>query len=96
MNIIHAHLKVKEEYRSAFLEQVMKLLTESQAEEGNISYELYEHASQPNTFVMLEEWRDASAIAFHNQTTHFKEFGIAAKEFFQEPPRVVTYEVSPK
>jgi quinol monooxygenase YgiN len=96
MNIIHAHIKVKPEQREAFLLQAKKLVKHSQAEEGNVSYQLYEHADLPNTFVMLEEWKDASAIEFHNQTAHYKEFGKVAGGFLQEPPRVVIYEVSPK
>jgi quinol monooxygenase YgiN len=96
MNIIHAHIKVKPEYRDAFLEQVKELVKQSQVEEGNISYQLYENTELPNAFVMLEEWKDASAIEFHNQTTHYKEFGKVAKDFLLEPPQVVKYEVSSK
>ncbi|MDQ0256843.1 quinol monooxygenase YgiN [Evansella vedderi] len=95
MNIIHAHLKIRPEYREQFLTHVQALIRGSQGEEGNISYELYEHTNEPNTFVMVEEWKDMESIHFHNATSHFKEFGEIAKDFFQEPPRVVTFEASP-
>ncbi|MBM7570886.1 putative quinol monooxygenase [Aquibacillus albus] len=94
MNIIHAHFKVKPEYRNMFLEHVKPLIEGSQAEEGNISYRLFEDTEIHNTFIMVEEWKDQSAIDFHNQTTHFKQFGQVAGDFFLEPPEVVTYKVT--
>lgn len=75
MYIIHAHIKVKPEFRQPFLEDVKNLVKGSQAEDGNISYQLYEDTTQANSFVMLEEWVDAAAVEFHFSTPHFKEFG---------------------
>jgi quinol monooxygenase YgiN len=93
MNIIHAHISVKPTYREQFLKQVKGLVKDSQAEEGNISYQLYEDTEQPNKFVMLEEWKDQAAIEFHFQTPHFKQFGEKSKEFYQEPTKVMQFEV---
>jgi quinol monooxygenase YgiN len=93
MNIIHAYIKVKPEYRNDFLEEAKNLVRDSQQEEGNISYRLYEDTEHPNTFVMLEEWKDMKAIEYHNQTPHYKNFGKNAGQFLQEPPRAVKYEV---
>lgn len=93
MYIIHAHIKVKPQYRNLFLEKVEALILNSQMEEGNMSYQLYESTAESNAFVMLEEWRDEAAIQFHNHTPHFKEFGAISKDFLQEPPNVVRYEV---
>ncbi|WP_246941569.1 putative quinol monooxygenase [Bacillus pinisoli] len=92
MIVIHAHIFVKEASRNEFLRDVVSLVENSQAEEGNISYQLYEDTTKPNKFVMLEEWKDAEAVTFHFNTPHFKEFGKMAKEYFQEPAQVVKYE----
>ncbi|WP_456279166.1 putative quinol monooxygenase [Bacillus sp. AK128] len=94
MIIIHAHIFVKAEHREGFLNDVINLVQQSQAEEGNISYQLYEDTSKANKFVMLEEWKDAEAVNFHFNTPHFKEFGKMAEQYFQEPPRVNKYEAT--
>jgi quinol monooxygenase YgiN len=94
MVIIHAHILVKAEHRVGFLKEVVNLVEQSQAEEDNISYQLYEDTSQPNKFVMLEEWKDEDAITFHFNTPHFKEFGKMAQSYFQEAPRVAKFEVT--
>lgn len=85
MIIIHAHLKVKPERREEFLEMTRALIAGSQAEEGNIMYRLFEEAGNPNSFVMVEKWKDQAAIDFHNQTDHFQSFVRTAPEFLQGP-----------
>jgi quinol monooxygenase YgiN len=92
--IIHAHITIKPDLREAFLKDVVHLVQQSQAEEGNISYQLYEDTTQLNKFVMLEEWKDAEAVSFHFNTPHFKEFGKMAENYFQEPTRVNKYEAT--
>ncbi|ADU31021.1 putative quinol monooxygenase [Evansella cellulosilytica] len=94
MHIIHAHIHVKEEKRDAFLEEVKPLITGSQAEEGNITYRLYEDTEAPNQFVMLEEWVDQKAIDIHNETEHFKNFGKKAKDYFKQAPEVKVFAVT--
>lgn len=94
MIIIHAHIVVKEEFRESFLNDVVNLVDQSQAEEGNISYQLYEDTTKPNQFVMVEEWKDADAVTFHFNTPHFKDFGKMAANYFQEPTRVDKYEAT--
>ncbi|WP_018923103.1 putative quinol monooxygenase [Salsuginibacillus kocurii] len=96
MQVIHAHMKVKSENREEFLERVQSLIKESQAEEGNISYDLYEDVSEPNKFVMLEEWRDEDAVEYHFQTPHFAHFGDIAENLLEGAPEVKRFEVNEK
>lgn len=91
MVIIHARLFVKPEYAEAFLEKSKPLVAGSQAEEGNISYELFRHTENPNTFIVVEEWKDLAAIDYHNKTPHFTGFFAEAGGFFQEPAQVKRY-----
>ena len=74
MIIIHAYLKVAAEHRDAFLQQAKAVVAGSNAEEGNISYRLYEDAEEPNAFVMVEKWKDQQAIEVHEKTPHFLGF----------------------
>jgi quinol monooxygenase YgiN len=96
MNIIHAHLKIKPEKRDEFLKVVKPLVEGSQAEEGNIRYELYESTTEPNTFVVLEEWKDMDAIKFHNETSHFKEWGRVSSDYLASTPVVSVFEATKK
>ena len=96
MNIIHAHLKIKPEKRDEFLQVVKPLVEGSQAEEGNIRYDLYELTTEPNTFVVLEEWKDMDAIKFHNETSHFKEWGKMSSSYLASTPEVSVFEATKK
>ena len=94
MMIIHAFITVNSEHREKFLELAHSVIQHSQAEEGNISYHLYEDTAKPNAFVMLEVWKDLAAIEFHGTTEHYKTFIKETKDILLEPPRVERYEVS--
>ncbi|HEU4963039.1 MAG TPA: putative quinol monooxygenase [Bacilli bacterium] len=94
MIIIHASLKVKAEKREAFLEMVGPLVAGSTAEEGNISYQLFEQVGQPNSFIVVEEWKDQAAVDFHNNTPHFKTYREQAGGMLSEPPSVQLFEAT--
>lgn len=88
MIIIHARLYVKPEYVEAFLEKSKVLVAGSQAEEGNISYDLFRQTDEPETFIVVEEWKDMEAIEFHNNTPHFTGFFAEAGSYFAKPAQV--------
>ncbi|WP_062049382.1 putative quinol monooxygenase [Bacillus sp. JCM 19034] len=88
MYIIHAYITIKPEYRERFLHDVQPLIEQSQAEEGNVSYELYEQSSTQNQFIMVEKWESKEAIDFHFQTQHFIEFGELSKDYMVAPPQI--------
>nr|WP_239565362.1 putative quinol monooxygenase [Brevibacillus fulvus] len=91
--IIHAFLKVTPEHRTTFLELAEQVVKHTQAEPGNISYQLFEHTGQANTFVMLEEWQDEHALKQHGESAHFQEFIRKAKPLLVEPLQARKYEV---
>ncbi|BCG57129.1 putative quinol monooxygenase [Paenibacillus sp. URB8-2] len=91
MIIIHAVFHVNPERRETFLVETGPLVAASQAEEGNLSYELYEHSEQKNVFIMVETWRDSEAVKFHNATSHFTAFAGKAGEFLSAPLDVKVY-----
>ncbi|RAU99559.1 putative quinol monooxygenase [Paenibacillus sp. YN15] len=88
MIIIHARLYVKPECVEAFLEKSKALVAGSQAEEGNISYNLFRQTDEPETFIVVEEWKDMAAIDFHNSTPHFTGFFAEAGGCFAKPAQV--------
>jgi quinol monooxygenase YgiN len=94
MIIIHAYFKVGPGHRQSFLDEA-KLVTEpSQAEEGNISYQYYEHPEQANTFVFVEVWKDQAAIDVHEATAYFQNFIHAVPGLISEPIQVQLFEAT--
>jgi quinol monooxygenase YgiN len=94
MVIIHARLYVKPEFAADFLEKTKPLVAASQAEEGNISYELFQHTVNPNEFIVVEEWKDLAAIEFHNQTPHFTGFFAQAGDWFSQSAEIKRFAVA--
>jgi quinol monooxygenase YgiN len=96
MLVLHAFIKVKPEFREEFLNSARQAMAGSKAEEGCNSYHLYEDAVEPNSFIMVEEWKDAAALEFHFNTEHFKAHRAHTEGMYVEPTRLVRYEVSSK
>ncbi|MFC0560094.1 putative quinol monooxygenase [Halalkalibacter alkalisediminis] len=96
MIVIHAHIKVVPDKREVFLDHVQDLIKGSEAEEGNISCHLYEDTVNRYAFVMVEEWVDAEALEFHNNTDYFKIFGLKAPYLLADPVKLNRFEVSKK
>ncbi|WP_102349276.1 putative quinol monooxygenase [Bacillus sp. Marseille-P3661] len=96
MMIIHAHIQVNPEHRDEFLEEVKIVIKHSQAEEGNISYQLFEHITEPNTFVMVEEWQDQAAIDYHFGTGHYKAYKQKTGGLLLKPALVKIFETTAK
>jgi quinol monooxygenase YgiN len=55
-------------------------------EPGNIYYELYHVAKDAQTYVVLEHYRNADAVAAHGKTDHARSFIAALKELEDGPP----------
>lgn len=69
---IVATFKVKPGMNAEFVKFCQPLIESSQKEAGNISYELFQNRDDEGAMAFIEEWRDQSAIDFHNDTEEFK------------------------
>jgi quinol monooxygenase YgiN len=64
------------------------LVAPTREEAGCVSYDLYESAAAPGTFVMVEIWRGQSDIDAHFGTPHMQAaLGVAA-EHLDGPPQI--------
>lgn len=68
---IVARNTVKEDKKEELLSLVKELVEKSRAEEGNISYDLWEDMNASNVLTFIEEWKDQAAIDKHNATEHY-------------------------
>lgn len=68
-----AKCTVKLEEISKFKECSERLLSDTQKEKGNISYNLFQDVNNENILTFLEEWTNTEALNNHMKTSHFKE-----------------------
>lgn len=75
-----ARVFVKEGKEAAFLEITTPLIQATRAEEGNISYILYQSTTDPKEFIFYEEYKDDAALKTHASSAHFAAFADAIKD----------------
>ncbi len=77
-----ARLKVQEgkgpELEKAF--RVLAAKVTSDAEPGNLLYKLCKSRADPNTYVVMELYRDQAAVDEHPKTAHFTELFPAVRD----------------
>jgi len=92
--IIAAHLTLKPEMIGRFINDTKELIEKSRAEDGNISYTLYQNPSDSTEFIFFEEWVNQDAIDFHFATQHFQEFDKTMGDYVAMPPVIKIYDVA--
>jgi quinol monooxygenase YgiN len=58
-------------------------------EEGSVFFEWSKSLEEPDTFVLVEGFRDAAAGESHVGTAHFKEFVSRAPDFVARQPQIM-------
>ncbi|MCT4564129.1 MAG: antibiotic biosynthesis monooxygenase [Maledivibacter sp.] len=81
---IVAKNKIKEGKREEFINAAKELIKKSQAEEGCISYELYEDIGDSHTLTFIESWKDKESIDKHNSSAHFTAIVPILGQFIEE------------
>lgn len=70
--------------QQATLETLLRgLLAPSRHEAGCEQYDLYQDQQHPETFYMLERWRDDAALAAHDQSAHIQDFRAQAADVLE-------------
>jgi quinol monooxygenase YgiN len=68
---IVAKFIVNEGEEKKFLDLVNELGIASRAEMGCVEYILHKDVEKPQTYCILEKWKDQASIDEHNNTHHF-------------------------
>lgn len=74
-----ATIPAKPEAVEAIRAALQNLVTATLAEEGCLSYDLYESGAVPGTFVTLERWTDQQAVDAHLSSPHVAQAFAAAE-----------------
>jgi quinol monooxygenase YgiN len=73
---IVATLKVQDGKNAEFEAAFTEAMAEVRANEpGNLFYSLVKSRAEPNTYKVLEGYRDEAAIAAHRDSAHYKALG---------------------
>lgn len=79
-----ARVFVKEGQEAAFTEVATTLLHATRAEEGNISYTLFQSTTDPKEFIFYEEYKNEAAFAAHGSSDHFATFANAITDMLAQ------------
>ena len=82
MIIVRVKYRTPEGQRDAFLQQLFDegLPQACRAEEGNICYDYFLNYEDPNEILLLEMWKDGTALAKHGKEPHFDRIGQVRRE----------------
>jgi len=76
---IIARIEVNETDKDFMQSELIKLVSKSKAEEGNIDYILHTDNNNPNQFFVFERWTDAEVLKNHSESDHFMQFKKASE-----------------
>ena len=71
-----AKWRVKEGQLVAVLDLLADLTAKRTAEDGNLVYKIHQSLSDANTLILLEGYKDESALAEHRNSEHFQTLVI--------------------
>lgn len=77
---IVARMEIHQGKEKEFLTHAVELIKATRAEEGNITYDLYQNSENPAMFLFYEEYKDQTAMEKHASSSYLKKFGEAVKE----------------
>ncbi|HEY2177711.1 MAG TPA: putative quinol monooxygenase [Caulobacteraceae bacterium] len=86
---IVATLRVQDGKGPDFEAVFLRLAAKVRADEpGNLLYQLTRSRTEPNTYKVLELYKDEDAIAAHRGANHFREIGAEMGPFMAGRPDV--------
>jgi quinol monooxygenase YgiN len=79
--------KVKPGMNAAFEKAFMEMQAGVRAHEpGNVYYDFFVTVQDPQTYVIIERYRDAAAISVHGQSEHGKKLFATLRDLLDGPP----------
>lgn len=92
MITVIAKLQIMEGKMDVALGEFKELMSKVAKEEGTVLYSLNIEKSNPNTLVVVEQYKDEDSLKFHSSTSHFKEFFTKSVSFVGGKPEIVIME----
>jgi len=89
MITVIAKMPIKEGKMEEALGQFKELMAKVAKEEGTLLYSLNIEKANPNTLVVVEQYKDKDAFNFHSSTPHFKDFFTKSAALIGDNPEIV-------
>ena len=89
MEIIHVKIEVPEQNRSAFIEAARTAEIATEEDPGCLYYRFHESIADPGTFILVEEWTDADALAAHIAQPHVADYRAGSSQLIQTSEAVL-------
>jgi quinol monooxygenase YgiN len=86
--LIVLKVKIKPVKRDEWIAGIRKYTDDVRAEPGNISFDYYEKADDPDEFAIIETFADGAAGAAHVATEHATNFFAWMPAMITERPRI--------
>ena len=96
MIVLTAKIPVNPAKRDEFIAIIKDLVVASRQDAGCNMYNCLESVTEPNTFMMIEEYVDAAALQAHMAQPHTQAGLAKLPELLAGPPETFTYAVSEK
>ncbi|GAC1369388.1 MAG: putative quinol monooxygenase [Pseudarthrobacter sp.] len=93
MVFITAKFPVKPEHADEWAKISKNFTQATNAEEGCLFFEWSRSLAEPNTYVLIEAFRDDEAGAAHVQTDHFREATENLPAYLSETPDIINVKV---
>ena len=90
MKRVIAKLQLNEAASLEFFQQcTADLISESRAEDGNVSYDLYQDTTQRTSFLFMEFYRDQEALDSHFSSEHLGRFLTQITSLLKDEPEIL-------
>lgn len=93
MYFINVKYQVKPEFADVFLERTAEFTEATRAEPGNLWFDWYRSADNPNEFLLVEAFADDEAASAHVNSEHFSNGIEAMRPLVTETPKIVSRKV---
>ena len=89
MKRVIAKLKLGETALRVFKRYTQNLVEKSRAEDGNISYDLYQDVADKSVFLFIETYRNQEAVDLHFESEYLADFLARVNPLLREEPEVL-------
>ncbi|WP_293785673.1 putative quinol monooxygenase [uncultured Aeromicrobium sp.] len=93
MIFIVVKFTVKPEWADRWIDHVTPFTEATRAEPGNLWFEWSRSVEDPNTFVLIEAFRDSEAGAAHVQSEHFQQAGKDLPQALATTPKIISEQI---
>lgn len=92
MIVIRVKLSVNSENSQAFKEVFLGAVEDNKGLEGCVDFQLYQQASEENSFLVYEEWKDMASFEQYKKSEAFSQFMMSIKPLLSKAPNSAYYQ----